>query len=331
VALLHPTATSSHPGPCTIEASQDGDDDYNAAPPVIHSVDIGKGDQVLDFTLTSNDPVVGSTATITTTSHGGSGQPVQYTSATPEVCTVSGTTVSLLHHTSTTQHPNPCTIRATQAGNDDYNPATPVSHTLDIGKATPHLDFTLPATARVGESDPLDATSSDSTGAITYDVGQNSKFCNINPGHDAVDYHEVGTCTVTATLAPTDDYAGASVAQTVTIVGRNLSVSAVVDPNPTIGALFGYHHVTVTVDGLAGDTATLTASGPDGVDVVAVGRHCGTLLKPARACDVTFSPEGFDWYVNLEGSPSATVTFTATSTDGSTGSDTETITAWPWE
>ena len=79
------------------------------------------------------------------------------------------------------------------------------------------------------------------------------------------------------------------------------------DANPTIGALFGYHHVVVTVDGLATDsTAAVTASAPIGVDVVAVGQHCGSLLRPARTCTVTFAPEDLDWYVNLDRAPRRT-------------------------
>jgi hypothetical protein len=200
-----------------------------------------------------------------------------------------------------------------------------------LGRGTPHLSFTLPATGKVDGSDPLNATSSDSTGQITYSIPQGSQACSLNQAHTRVGYDHVGTCTVTATLAPTDDYDGANASQSVTVSGKGLSVSAVVDPNPTIGALFGYHHVVVTVDGLAAPTATLTASSPYGVDVVAVGGHCGSLLRPARSCTVTFSPEDFDWYVNLDGAPSAPVTFTATSTDGETDSDTVTVTAWPWE
>ena len=143
----------------------------------------------------------------------------------------------------------------------------------------------------------------------------------MNQSHTTVRYHLVGACTVTATLAATDDYLGATVDQTVTIVG-DLSVDAVVDPNPTIGALFGYHHVTVTVDGLVSpDTATLTASSTGAGDVVAVGSRCGSLLRPARTCSATFGPEDFDWYVNLGGAASADVTFSATSTDGETASD----------
>jgi hypothetical protein len=153
----------------------------------------------------------------------------------------------------------------------------------------------------------------------------------LNQSHTSVRYHHVGDCTVTATLAATDDYLGASVDQTVRIVG-DLSVAAVVDPNPTLGALFGYHHVTVTVDGMSSsDTATLTASSSGSTDVVAVGGGCGTIFRPARSCTVTFTPDDFDWYVNLAGAPYADVTFSATATDGETASTNVRVNAWSWE
>jgi hypothetical protein len=195
---------------------------------------------------------------------------------------------------------------------------------------TPHLDFVLPTPAQVKASDPVAATS-DSDGEITFAVGGDGQVCTLNQTHTTVRYHQVGACTVTATLAATDDYLGATSDQTVTIVG-SLSVDAVVDPDPTLGDLFGYHHVTVTVDGLASEaTANLTAGSTNTVDVVAVGSGCGSLLRPARTCPVTFAPVDFDWYVNLGGAPWADVTFSATSTDGEATSDKIRVYAWPWE
>ncbi len=47
-----------------------------------------------------------------------SGLPVSFNSQTTQVCTVSGTTVTLVSV-------GTCTIQATQAGSDNYAPATP--------------------------------------------------------------------------------------------------------------------------------------------------------------------------------------------------------------
>jgi len=43
------------------------------------------------------------------------------------------------------------------------------------------------------------------------------------------------------------------------------------------------------------------------------------------------APEAFDWYVNLDGAPSADVTFSAMATDGETASKEIPVDAWPGE
>jgi RNA polymerase sigma factor (sigma-70 family) len=316
------TVTYVHATDCTITASQPGNRDYHPASSVSRTFGIGKGTPTISFTAPTGAAVGGDDTLEATSSSGAQVSFDQGTSANG-ACTVTGTTV-------TYDHARDCTVTMSADATDDYQALNDVTRTFGIAKGTPHLDFVLPTTAKVKGSDPLAATS-DSGGQIDYSVGGDGQVCTLNQTHTTVRYHQVGTCTVTATLAPTDDYLGASADQSVRIVG-DLSVVADVDPNPTIGALFGYHHVTVTVDGLSSsDTATLTASATDSTDVLAVGGGCGTILRPARTCSVTFAPEDFDWYANLDGAPFADVTFTATATDGESASTKVRITAWSWE
>lgn len=103
-------------GSCTVTASQPGDANYNPAPDVVHTFQIAKAPQAVAFTLgftskTLGDPDFGVTAT-----GGASGNAVSFSSATPGSCTVTGTTVHLL--TAGT-----CTVRASQAGNENYDAA----------------------------------------------------------------------------------------------------------------------------------------------------------------------------------------------------------------
>jgi hypothetical protein len=317
------TVTYLHARDCTITATQPGNRDYLEATPVTRTFAVGKGTQSISFTSPA-DATVGGGSNLEATSSSGATVSFDQGASPNGACTVTGSTVTF-------DHARDCTVTMSAAATDDYHALQDVTRTFTIGKGTPHLDFALPATANVKGSDPLAATSSDSDGEITYSVGGDGQVCTLNQTHTAVRYHQVGACTVTATLASTDDYLGATSDQTVTIVGH-LSVSAVLDPNPTLGALFGYHHVDVTVDGLASETtATLTGSSSNARDVVAVGGHCGSLLRPARTCSVTFAPEGFDWYVDLGGATWADVTFTATSPDGETASEKVRVYAWPWE
>jgi hypothetical protein len=315
--------TYEHALDCTITPSQAGNRDYTSAEPVTRTFDVAKGTQTISFTPPA-DAAVGSDSPLQATSSSGANVTFDQGTSANGACTVTGSTVTF-------DHARDCTVTMSADGTDDYQALPDVTRTFSIAKGTPHLDFVLPAQAQVQGSDSLAATSSDSNGTITYAIRQDSQVCTLNQSHTTVRYHQVGVCTVTATLAATGDYVGATVDQTVTIVG-DLSVDAVVDPNATIGSLFGYHHVTVTVDGLVSpDTATLTASSAGAADVVAVGARCGSLVRPARTCSVTFAPEPFDWYVNLGGAASADVTFSATSTDGETASDKVSVFAWPWE
>jgi hypothetical protein len=87
---------------------------------------INKGNQAILFALIGNktygDPDFPLIAT-----GGGSGNPVTFVSLTPSVCTVSGNIVHIL--TAGT-----CTIRASQAGNSNYNAAPSVDQSFTIGQ-----------------------------------------------------------------------------------------------------------------------------------------------------------------------------------------------------
>jgi RNA polymerase sigma factor (sigma-70 family) len=316
------TVSYVHALDCTVTASQDGNRDYHAASSVTRTFGIGTGTQTIDFTPPAN-PAVGGNDTLTATSSSGATVDFGQGTSGNGACTVTGSTV-------TYDHARDCTVTMSADSTDDYQALDGATGTFGIGKGTPQLSFVLPSSVQVKGSSTLGATSSPQ-GTISYSDLSDSQVCTLNQMHTEVRYHQVGTCTIRATLAASDDYLGATVDQTVTIVG-NLAVDSTVDPNPTIGALFGYHHVSVDVTGLASDsTATLSASTGNGADVVAVGTRCGSLFNPARTCSVTSSPASFDWYVNLKGAPWTDVTFTATSDDGETASDKVRIFAWSWE
>jgi RNA polymerase sigma factor (sigma-70 family) len=225
------TVSFDHAGKCTITANA-GNDDYL---PASDTQGVGVPQEAQQVTITSTAPadaVVGGPSYTATADGGASGNDVVFSPGSPLVCSVA------VDGTVTFDHPGTCIVDADQSGDDDYDVAAQQQQKFDVGKGTPHLDFTLPASGKVGGSDLLTAKSSDSDGTITYSVDHQSQVCTLNQAHTTVRYHQVGACTVTATLAPTDDYTGATAVQTVNVTGV-LSVSAVVDANPTIGALFG--------------------------------------------------------------------------------------------
>jgi hypothetical protein len=316
------TVTYLHARDCTITASQSGNRDYRAAAPVARTFTVAKGIQTISFTPPA-DATVGDDSTLHATSS--SGATVSFDQGTSDngACTVSGTAVSF-------DHARDCTVTMGADATDDYQALTDVTGSFPIAKGTPHFTFVLPATGQVQGGDELTASSSDSDGEIAFSVDQEKQVCTLNQTHTTVRYHQVGACTVTATLSPTDDYLGATIDQTVTIVGL-LSIDPPV-VKTDLGLLLGYHHVKVTVNGVVSPaTAALTASSGQTGDILAVGPECGSILFPARSCSVTDVTQTFDWYVNLHGARWADVTFTAATTDGQTASRQVRVDAWNGE
>ncbi len=110
-------------GTCTIQGKQRGNTDYAAATPVAQSFLVTPEGQSITFGTLANQPLGNSPFTVSATAS--SGLAVTFNSLTPQVCTVSGTTVTLL----TTGR---CTIQARQRGDADYSSATPVDQSFHV-------------------------------------------------------------------------------------------------------------------------------------------------------------------------------------------------------
>ena len=94
------------------------------------SVSIGKGNQTISFTGPGNQQlgVPASSNTVTLTATATSGLPVSFSATPPAICTVSGATLTMVAAGS-------CTITASQAGDANFNAATPVVRTITIRSA----------------------------------------------------------------------------------------------------------------------------------------------------------------------------------------------------
>jgi len=114
-------------GTCSITANQAGNANFTAAAAVIKSFQVLQGTQTINFPVIPNhvlgDAPFGISATAT------SGLPVSFGSTTSAVCSVSGSTVTLVHS-------GQCSIQATQAGNATYAPAPPVTQSFQVNPAT---------------------------------------------------------------------------------------------------------------------------------------------------------------------------------------------------
>lgn len=126
-------------GTCTVAADQAGDANYAAAPTVLRSFASTALAQTIAFGTLADRPL--DSGALVPEATASSGLPVQFASLTGTVCSVSGSTVSLLTA-------GVCSISAQQPGNATYAPAAPVVQSFAVLAATSaDGDVPLPAWA----------------------------------------------------------------------------------------------------------------------------------------------------------------------------------------
>ena len=116
-------------GTCTIQANQGGNGSYAGAPAVQQSFTVTATPltaQTIAFGALPNQTFGAAPFTIAATAT--SNLPVSFSSLTPSICTVSGSTVTLLAV-------GTCTIEADQAGNATYAVATSVTQSFTVNPA----------------------------------------------------------------------------------------------------------------------------------------------------------------------------------------------------
>ncbi len=215
------TATLVGAGACTILATQAGNAAYAAATPVSQSFQVMQPlqtSQTITFGSLSNMALGSVPVALSATAS--SGMPVSFASTTTSICTVSGTTATLVAV-------GTCTIQATQAGNATYAAATPVSQSFQVEAAT----FTI-------TSDPTTATVTPGQSAVfTFTVTPQGSYtspisfsCSALPA--------VANCSFSpATITP--DASPATTTLTITTTAQ----SALLTPGPH-GDRFGLFNAT---------------------------------------------------------------------------------------
>jgi outer membrane protein assembly factor BamB len=117
------TVTLAAVGACTIRTAQAGNANWAAATPVNQSFQVTQRSQTITFGALSNRTLGAAPFKVDATAS--SGLAVSFASTTAAVCTVSGSTVTLVAV-------GTCTIQATQAGNANWAAATPVSQSFQV-------------------------------------------------------------------------------------------------------------------------------------------------------------------------------------------------------
>ncbi|MDX2218400.1 MAG: putative Ig domain-containing protein, partial [Burkholderiales bacterium] len=120
-------------GVCTIQASQNGNENFLPADPISRSITIGIGSQLIVFDLFGQtEPFVpNGSFVISPAALASSGLPITYSSQSPSICTVSGMLVTMIA-------PGACQIQAAQPGDGVYySAATPLVRTVTINASVP--------------------------------------------------------------------------------------------------------------------------------------------------------------------------------------------------
>jgi hypothetical protein len=115
-------------GECSVTAMQEGDAQFDAAMPAQQLFKILPHPQAITFASPGFQAIDGTPPALVATSD--SSLAVSFSSSTPDVCTVSGTSLTLVSR-------GQCSITASQAGDGSYAAAKPVSVSFIVGDAPP--------------------------------------------------------------------------------------------------------------------------------------------------------------------------------------------------
>jgi hypothetical protein len=198
-------------GTCTVDANQAGNASYQPAPQAQQAFSISTpppGSQTITFTSSAPSGAhVGDTYAVSATAS--SGLPVSFSAAgsSAGICTVSGSTVTLVGA-------GTCTVNANQAGNGSYAPAPQVQQAFSVTRIAQTISFTssAPSGAVVGGPTYTVAATASSGLTVTFTAAASSAgICTVSGS--TVSFVGAGTCTVHADQAGNATYQPAPQAQ----------------------------------------------------------------------------------------------------------------------
>jgi Bacterial Ig-like domain (group 3) len=190
------TVTINGGGTVTVRASQEGDGNYNAAPPVDQSFIVARINQSITFGAltdkTYGDPAFDLSATAS------SGLPVAFQIVSGPA-TVSGNTLTIIGG-------GIVTVEALQEGDSNYNAAIPVEQSFAVAKANQSILFDAPPGKTYGDQFDLSATASSGLPVAFQIVSGPATVSG-----STVTINGVGTVTVRALQEGDDNYNAAPI------------------------------------------------------------------------------------------------------------------------
>jgi hypothetical protein len=310
-------------GTCVVQYDQAGDGTYNAAPQVTENVTATKADQSIG-TISFSPPSLSAGGTTTASATATSGLAVSFSSTTPGVCTVVGSTVTGVSS-------GTCTIAADQGGDTNYNAAPQVTQNLSVGPGAVDHIVISPSSASItaGGSQSYTSEAFDASSNSLGDVTASTIF-TINPNGSCTG----ATCTATTAgvHTVTGTYSGKSATASLTVTAGALD-HMVISPSSasiTAGGSQSYTSEAFDASGNSlGDVTGFTTFtvNPEGSCTGAsctatwVGAHTvtGTYSGKSATASLTVIESGVDLLPTASGTLSFnTTTWTVTFIDSST-------------
>ncbi|MGJ7902800.1 autotransporter domain-containing protein, partial [Lysobacter sp. 1R34A] len=289
-------------GTCSLTADQAGNANYAAAPQAVLDVAIGVATQsISNFAANPAAPVYAPGGTFAVSATPGlSTSPVVFGSATPSVCTVAGSTVSMV--TAGT-----CSLTADQAGDANYSASPQVTLDVAIALAAQAItDFAANPASPVfaaGGNFTVSATPGASTSPVVF-ASNTTSVCTVAGA--TVTMLAAGTCSLTADQAADVNYSAApqvvldvtigAAAQAITSFTANPSVPVYTPGGSfTVSASGGasgnpvvFASASPTVCSVSGNTVTTLASGTCSLTADQAG-NSNYNAAPQVALQVTIS------------------------------------------
>lgn len=237
-------------GQCVIYASGAGNASYNPAPPVYQYIIVGLASQTIGVISFSPATLSISRTSIVSASGGMSGNQVVFSSTTPAICNVTGSTL-------TGVAAGICTIAANQAGNANYSAAGQASQSITVTTMAQSIVFAAsPASTTVGGSAAVSATGGASGLAVVFS-SNTPAICVITGS--TVTGVAAGVCTIAANQAGDANYSVAAQAtQNITVVLAPQVITFGVVPPVMVG---GTGIVSAT-GGASGNAVVFSSSTP---------------------------------------------------------------------
>lgn len=252
--------TVSAAGSCGVTATRAGDSNHESATSAAQTITVDKATQVLEFTTTvPAEPLPGGEYEVAASADSGLSVTLGITTGDGSACSLSGGTVSFLAA-------GTCVITASQAGDGNYEAASSVTQSIEVGSLNQSISFIAVSDMAIG--DPSVSITASASSALPVTVtSQTVSVCTVSGS--SVTAVAVGRCSLTASQAGDDRYAAAS------SVTRSFDVVPGLPTAPTIATVSagsGAVTIGITDPGFTGGVDI------DGYQVVATPAGGGSAI-----------------------------------------------------